>query len=65
MAILKELRNGTDDAALVKTTIFLPTGFPSKWSGLKDTLSDDEIYEARRRVVRGDRYHPTSRRLAA
>lgn len=49
-AILKELRNGTDDAALVKTTIFSPTGFSFKVVQLKDTLSDDEVYEARRRT---------------
>ncbi len=49
-AILKELRNGTDDAALVKTTIFSPTGFSFKVVQLKDTLSDDEVYEARRRI---------------
>ncbi len=49
-AILKELRNGTDDAALVKTTIFSPTGFSFKVAQLKDTLSEEDIYEARRRV---------------
>ena len=49
-AILKELRNGTDDASLVKTTIFSPTGFSFKVVQLKDTLSDDDVYEARRRT---------------
>ena len=49
-AILKEIRNGTDDAALVKTTIFSPTGFSFKVVQLKDTLSDDDVYEARRRT---------------
>ena len=49
-AVLKELRNGTDDAALVKTTLFSPTGFSFKVVQLKDTLSDDEVYESRRRI---------------
>ena len=49
-AILKELRNGTDDAALVKTTMFSPTGFSFKVVQLKDTLSEEDIFEARRRV---------------
>ena len=49
-AILKELRNGTDDAALVKTTIFSPTGFSFKVVQLDGTLSDDDVYESRRRV---------------
>ena len=49
-AILQELRRGTDDAALVKTTIFSPTGFSFKVAQLKDTLSDEDIYEARRRI---------------
>ncbi len=49
-AILKEIRNGTDDAALVRTTVFSPTGFAFKVVQLKDTLSDDEVYAARRRV---------------
>lgn len=49
-AILRELRNGTDDASLVKTTIFSPTGFSFKVVQLKDTLSDDDVYEARRRM---------------
>ena len=49
-AILKELRNGTDDAALVRTTMFSPTGFSFKVVQLKDTLADQEVYESRRRV---------------
>jgi NAD(P)H-dependent flavin oxidoreductase YrpB (nitropropane dioxygenase family) len=49
-AILKELRNGTDDAALVHTTMFSPTGFSFKVVQLKNTLADQEVYESRRRV---------------
>ena len=49
-AILKELRNGTDDASLVKTTIFSPTGFSFKVVQLKDTLSEEDVFEARRRT---------------
>jgi nitronate monooxygenase len=49
-AILKELRNGADDASLVKTTTFSPTGFSFKVVQLKDTLSEDDIYQTRRRI---------------
>ena len=49
-AILRELRNGTDDASLVKTTLFSPTGFSFKVAQLAGTLSEDEVYESRRRI---------------
>ncbi len=49
-AILQALRSGTDDAALVKTTIFSPTGFAFKVVQLEETLSDDDVYAARRRI---------------
>ncbi|HEU5101176.1 MAG TPA: nitronate monooxygenase [Roseiflexaceae bacterium] len=49
-AILKELRNGADDAALVRTTMFSPTGFSFKVVQLRDTLSEQDVYESRRRV---------------
>ena len=49
-AILKELRAGTDDEALVRTTMFSPTGFSFKVVQLDETLSEDEVYAARRRV---------------
>jgi NAD(P)H-dependent flavin oxidoreductase YrpB (nitropropane dioxygenase family) len=49
-AILNELRNGTDDAALVRTTIFSPTGFAFKVVQIKDTLSEDDVFTARRRI---------------
>ena len=49
-AIFKELRSGTDDAALVKTTIYSPTGFSFKVAQLEGTLSEDDVYEGRRRI---------------
>ena len=49
-AILAELRAGAGDAALIRTTMFSPTGFSFKVVRLDDTLSDDEVYAARRRV---------------
>ena len=49
-AILSELKKGTDDAALVQTTLVSPTGFPFKVVQLSGTLADDTVYTARRRV---------------
>ncbi len=49
-AILKALHEGVDDADLVRTTLFSPTGFAFKVVQLKGTLSEPEVYEARRRV---------------
>ena len=49
-AILNELKKGTDDAALVQTTLFSPTGFPFKVVQLNDTLADEAVYAARPRV---------------
>lgn len=49
-AILKELRKGTDDASLVKTTLFSPTGFSFKVVQLQDTLSEVDVYAARPRM---------------
>jgi NAD(P)H-dependent flavin oxidoreductase YrpB (nitropropane dioxygenase family) len=49
-AILQELKKGTDEAALVQTTLFSPTGFPFKVVQLKDTLADDMVYSGRPRV---------------
>jgi nitronate monooxygenase len=49
-AILDQLKKGTDDAALVKTTLFSPTGFPFKVVQLNDTLADEAVFAARRRV---------------
>lgn len=49
-AILHEFRKGTDDASLVKTTMFSPTGFAFKVVQLSETLSEQDVYESRRRV---------------
>jgi nitronate monooxygenase len=49
-AILAALKNGVDDADLVLTTIFSPTGFSFKVAQLQDTLSEDDVYASRRRV---------------
>ncbi|MFO7630966.1 MAG: hypothetical protein R6W76_00430, partial [Caldilinea sp.] len=48
--ILSALKNGVDDADLVRTTIFSPTGFSFKVVQLQDTLSDDDVYASRRRI---------------
>jgi NAD(P)H-dependent flavin oxidoreductase YrpB (nitropropane dioxygenase family) len=49
-AILDRLKKGADDAALVKTTLFSPTGFPFKVVQLDGTVADEAVYAARRRV---------------
>jgi len=49
-AILNELKKGTDDAALVHTTLVSPTGFPFKVVQLSGTLADEAVYAVRRRV---------------
>ena len=49
-AILAELKKGTEDAALVQTTLVSPTGFPFKVVQLSGTLADKAVYAARRRV---------------
>jgi len=49
-AILAAIKNGVQDADLVRTTIFSPTGFSFKVVQLQDTLSDDDVYASRRRV---------------
>ena len=49
-AILQALRSGTDEAELVQTTLFSPTGFPFKVVQLAGTLSDDDVYAARNRT---------------
>jgi nitronate monooxygenase len=49
-AILAELKKGTDDATLVQTTLFSPTGYPFKVVQLNDTVADDTVFAARRRV---------------
>ncbi len=49
-AIFQALRQGISDADLVRTTLFSPTGFPFKVAQLSGTLSDEDVYAARRRV---------------
>ena len=49
-AILNQLKKGIDDAALVKTTLFSPTGFPFKVVQLNDTVANEAVFAARRRV---------------
>jgi NAD(P)H-dependent flavin oxidoreductase YrpB (nitropropane dioxygenase family) len=49
-AILAALRNGVQDDELVRTTLFSPTGFAFKVVQLEATLSDDDVYAARRRI---------------
>jgi len=49
-ALFDELKRGKDDDALVRTTLFSPTGFPFKVAQLSGTLAEDSVYAARRRV---------------
>jgi nitronate monooxygenase len=49
-AILTALRNGVEDADLVRTTTFSPTGFPFKVAQLPETLAEDDVYAERRRI---------------
>jgi NAD(P)H-dependent flavin oxidoreductase YrpB (nitropropane dioxygenase family) len=44
------LKEGVDDADLVRTTIFSPTGFSFKVVQIEETLADDEVYASRRRI---------------
>jgi NAD(P)H-dependent flavin oxidoreductase YrpB (nitropropane dioxygenase family) len=49
-AILNQIKAGSSDADLVRTTIFSPTGFSFKVVQIKQTLADDDVYAERRRV---------------
>ena len=49
-AILAALKNGVEDADLVRTTTFSPTGFSFKVVQLQDTLSNDDVYTNRQRI---------------
>ena len=49
-AILNFLKKETDDSRLVFTTLFSPTGFPFKVVQLENTLADEAVFAARRRV---------------
>ena len=50
LAILNAVRKGTEDEALVRTTLFSPTGFPFKVVQLGDTLASPQVFEYRHRV---------------
>jgi NAD(P)H-dependent flavin oxidoreductase YrpB (nitropropane dioxygenase family) len=50
LAILNELKMETDEAALVQTTLFSPTGYPFKVVQLPGTLADETVYAERPRV---------------
>jgi NAD(P)H-dependent flavin oxidoreductase YrpB (nitropropane dioxygenase family) len=49
-AILNALGKTTEDASLVRTTLFSPTGFPFKVVQLDGTLADEAVYTSRPRV---------------
>ncbi|KAA3663550.1 MAG: nitronate monooxygenase [Chloroflexi bacterium] len=49
-AVLAALKSGMDDAELVRTTTFSPTGFSFKVAQLTDTLADDDTYADRKRI---------------
>lgn len=49
-AILTAIKNGADDADLVRTTVFSPTGFAFKVVQLQNTLADADVYTDRRRI---------------
>ena len=49
-AILDELKKEKEEAGLVLTTLFSPTGFPFKVVQLPDTLASEAVFAARRRV---------------
>ncbi len=49
-AILDKLKTEKDDAKLVLTTLFSPTGFPFKVAQLEGTLADQAVYANRMRV---------------
>jgi NAD(P)H-dependent flavin oxidoreductase YrpB (nitropropane dioxygenase family) len=50
LAILNEVRKGTEDASLVRTTLFSPTGFPFKVVQIEGTLASSQVFEDRHRV---------------
>jgi NAD(P)H-dependent flavin oxidoreductase YrpB (nitropropane dioxygenase family) len=49
-AILAHFKKGRDDSSLVRTTLFSPTGFSFKVVQLAETLSEQDVYDARPRV---------------
>lgn len=49
-AILRAIRDGMEDEALVRTTLVSPTGFSFKVVQLSGTLADEEVFAHRQRV---------------
>jgi NAD(P)H-dependent flavin oxidoreductase YrpB (nitropropane dioxygenase family) len=49
-AILRKIREGVEEAALVHTTLFSPTGYPFKVVQLPETLADNQVFSDRRRI---------------
>jgi NAD(P)H-dependent flavin oxidoreductase YrpB (nitropropane dioxygenase family) len=49
-AILNALGKTTEDASLVRTTLFSPTGFPFKVVQIDGTLADEAVYTSRPRI---------------
>ncbi len=49
-AVLSEIKKGVDDEALVRTTLFSPTGFPFKVAQIDGTLADETVYQNRNRI---------------
>ena len=50
IAILRKIREGVDEADLVRTTLFSPTGYPFKVVQISGTLADEKVYQDRRRI---------------
>lgn len=49
-AIFDELKKDADESSMIFTSQFSPTGFPFKVVQLADTLSEETVYQSRRRV---------------
>lgn len=49
-AVFNRIKNGADDLSIVRTTMYSPTGFSFKVAMLDGTLSDNKIYENRKRI---------------
>lgn len=49
-AVLAALKDGSDNGDLVRTTIHSPTGFSFKVVQLEETLSEEDVYNNRRRT---------------
>lgn len=49
-AVLASIKEGISDADLVRTTTYSPTGFAFKVAQLNGTLSEEAVYEDRKRI---------------